>query len=86
MASMERESRFIRDLFANVVKQEADFTIFKVPTKREKMYLRVKTDLIEQIRESQHLEKMLKTLLSKHRVASQSEEITISQGNYRLFM
>ena len=59
---------------------------YAVPSKREQLALKIDNRVTEKLLATNHLEKMVRTLIRKRSKSTQKEIVNITLKNYRIFL
>ncbi|ASR41935.1 hypothetical protein BEN83_02095 [Ligilactobacillus agilis] len=82
----ESKSTFIKKLLDNVIASDGLSKTYAVPSKREQLALKIDNRVIEKLLATNHLEKMVRTLIRKRSKSTQKEIVNITLKNYRIFL
>lgn len=82
----ENQSTFVKKLLNNVIASDELTKTYAVPSKRERLALRIDNRVTDKLLATNHLEKMVRNLVRSHSKSTQKEIVNISMKNYRIFM
>ncbi|MDK6809552.1 hypothetical protein [Ligilactobacillus agilis] len=82
----ESKSTFIKKLLDNVIASDELSKTYAVPSKREQLALKIDNRVTEKLLATNHLEKMVRTLIRRRSKSTQKEIVNITLKNYRIFL
>ncbi|KRL04942.1 hypothetical protein [Liquorilactobacillus oeni] len=80
------QKNFMHEMEGNILDEDEKTKTFLVPSKREKLAIRVDKDVLAGLLDDQKLEHMLKNLLKMNSKKTTKEVINITKRNYRIFI
>jgi hypothetical protein len=80
------QKSFIKELEANVLAEDGNSKTYLVPSKKERLAVRVDKDVLKRLTDKRKLERMLKNLLKMNSKNTTEEVININKRNYRIFI
>lgn len=80
------QKSFIKELEANVLAEDGNSKTYLVPSKKERLAVKVDKDVLKRLTDKRKLERMLKNLLKMNSRNTTEEIININKRNYRIFI
>lgn len=80
------QKNFMHEVEENVLAEDEQTKTFLVPSKKEKLAIKVDKDVLTRLLDDQKLEHMLRNLLKLNSKRTTRETINITKRNYRIFI
>ncbi|WP_281164766.1 hypothetical protein [Liquorilactobacillus sicerae] len=80
------QKSFIKELEANVLTEDGNSKTFLVPSKRERLAVKIDKDVLKRLSDKRKLEHMLKNLIKMNSKSTTEETININKRNFRIFI
>ncbi|KRM04396.1 MAG: hypothetical protein ABF804_10560 [Liquorilactobacillus ghanensis] len=79
------QKSFIQELETNVLAEDETSKTYLVPSKKERLAVKIDKEVLKRLTDNQKLERMLKNLLKMNSKSTTQEVININKRNYRIF-